>query len=328
MNKKNYLILIIVIILAIVILFILNQYNLINYSPNEVNINNQTTTTTVNEVKVAFIGDQGLGDNAAAVLNLIKNENTDFVLHQGDLEYTDNPQAWNTQINEILGETFPYFSSIGNHDLKEWDGYQQKMVTRINKIPGITCQGDIGVKSSCEFMGIFFVLSGIGTLDNNHETFIQTELANSDATWKICSWHKNQTLMQLGGKGNEIGWEAYDICRQAGAIIATGHEHSYSRTHLMNNFANQKIANTSNTLNISPGKTFAFVSGIAGHGIRDTENNANQNPWWASTYTSDNNANYGSLFCTFNYEKNENKAHCYFKNIDGDIIDEFNLVKI
>ena len=38
---------------------------------------------------VAFIGDQGSGDGARAVLELIKAEGADLVLHQGDFDYTE-----------------------------------------------------------------------------------------------------------------------------------------------------------------------------------------------------------------------------------------------
>ena len=80
------------------------------------------------DFKIAFIGDQALGPNAAAVLNLIKLEGAQAVMHSGDLDYVDNPSAWEAQINSVLGANFPYFVSIGNHDELAWsgpDGYQQ-----------------------------------------------------------------------------------------------------------------------------------------------------------------------------------------------------------
>ncbi|PKB80991.1 MAG: hypothetical protein BZY88_07350 [SAR202 cluster bacterium Io17-Chloro-G9] len=40
---------------------------------------------------------------------------------------------------------------------------------------------------------------------------------------------------------------------------------------------------------------------------------------------STNGADYGALFCTFNEDGVENRANCYFKNISGRIVDEFNL---
>ena len=51
------------------------------------------TAAAQTEVKVAFIGDQGLSANARAVLQLIKDEEADFVLHQGDFDYDDDPEA-------------------------------------------------------------------------------------------------------------------------------------------------------------------------------------------------------------------------------------------
>lgn len=66
------------------------------------------STTTAPNLKVAFIGDQGLNDNAKAVSNLIKAQGADVVLHQGDFDYHDDPDAWDQQINSILGEDFPY----------------------------------------------------------------------------------------------------------------------------------------------------------------------------------------------------------------------------
>src|SRR5438105_13314754 len=57
-------------------------------------------------LKIAFIGDGGLGPNSEAVLNLIKSEGASAALHSGDLEYTNNPAAWEAQLNNILGPDF------------------------------------------------------------------------------------------------------------------------------------------------------------------------------------------------------------------------------
>jgi hypothetical protein len=60
---------------------------------------------------VAFIADQGLGEGARAVLQLIVEEGADLVLHQGDLDYQDDPSAWDASITNVLGADFPYFVS-------------------------------------------------------------------------------------------------------------------------------------------------------------------------------------------------------------------------
>ncbi len=276
-------------------------------------------------IKIAFIGDQGITSGAKAVLGLIRDENADMVLHQGDFDYQDDPDIWAKQIDDILGPTFPYFASIGNHDKAAWVGYRSKLQSRLNQIEGADCTGDLGVNSACTYKGIFFLLSGIGTLGSNHIEYMRTELKKSDAVWKICSWHKNQRLMQVGGKTDEVGWPAYEECRLAGAIIAAGHEHSYSRTYLMSHFETQTIASTSNNLILSEGASFAFVSGLGGTSIRTQMDGLGAKPWWASVYTADENANFGALFCSFNVNGSEDEAACYFKDIDGNIVDTFNL---
>lgn len=284
---------------------------------------NYQSTTPV--VKIAFIGDQGSGSGVIPVLELIRDEGADLVLHQGDFDYRNDPDLWDQHINDILGPKFPYFASVGNHDLVAWQGYQLKLESRLNKIKGANCTGDLGVNSACTYKGIFFVLSGVGTLGSNHIEYLRSNLKSSNANWKICSWHKNQRLMQVGGKSDEVGWEAYETCRLAGAIVATGHEHSYSRTHLMSSFEFQTIASNSNHLILSKGETFAFVSGLGGQGIRPEVDGLGSNPWWASVYTSDEEANFGALFCSFNLNGNEKEADCYFKDIEGKIVDFFTI---
>lgn len=277
------------------------------------------------EFKIAFIGDQGSGSGAKAVLELIRDEKADMVLHQGDFDYQDAPDIWMNQIDDILGSTFPYFASVGNHDVVAWAEYQAKLQSRLSQTKGASCTGDLGVNSACTYKGIFFLLSGIGTLGSNHIKYMRNELNASTANWKICSWHKNQRLMQVGGKPDEVGWDAYEECKQAGAIIATGHEHSYSRTHLMSSFKSQNIASYSNNIVLSKGESFAFVSGLGGYDIRYQNYVLGANPWWASVYTANENANFGALFCSFNVNGSKNEATCYFKDIDGDIVDAFNL---
>lgn len=283
-------------------------------------------------VTVAFIGDQGLTKNSRAVLRMIKQQGADMVLHQGDFEYKKNPGAWDTMINDILGEDFPYFGSIGNHDRKAWHGprgYQAKLRARLARIEGARCSGDLGVRSVCSYRGLFFILSGIGTLpkdsidDPRHVAYIKDQLERTDAAWRICTWHKNQRTMQLGGKSSDVGWQAYEACREGGAIVATAHEHSYSRTHLMDNFKSHSVVSRSNTLVLEKGKSFAFVSGLGGKGIRNQERDGD---WWAARYTEDQGADYGALFCTFNAGGDPDRAHCYFRDISGKVPDRFDII--
>jgi hypothetical protein len=279
---------------------------------------------TKDEIKVAFIGDQGLGKNAEAVLSLIKQENTSLIVHQGDFDYIDNPTAWDTQTSKILGPTFPQIAVLGNHDIAKANEYKAKISERINKNPDLFCIGKLGETSSCLYKNLLIVSTSPGLGSDNAPAFIDEAFSTTTNVWKICSWHFTQRALQVGDKKDEAGWEPYEACQKAGAMIVTGHEHSYERTYLLDDIKTQHIVSTSSILILSPGNTFVAVSGMGGHSIRPQKLKA---PYWASIYSSSQNANHGALFCTFNFKDDTNKAHCYFKDIDGYVADSFDIVR-
>ncbi|MEO9872625.1 IPT/TIG domain-containing protein [Ekhidna sp.] len=293
---------------------------------------------TPSNFKIAFFGDSNIGSAAKAVLNLVKSEGADAVVHPGDLNYAEIPVDFESHINEILGADYPYFFCVGNHDDEAWNGpnkYQSFLEERFKRL-GISWKGQLGVTSSFYYKGIFFVISApdeFGITSASAGNHIRKELAQDESVWRISFWHKNQRLMQVGGKSNEAGWNVYEESRKGGAIIATAHEHSYSRTHEMSNFQNQVISSTENTVNLwkddastsslDEGRSFAFVSGLGGKSIRDAESGLDQNPWWADVYHSNNGGQHGALFGEFNYEGDTSLARFYFKDIDGTVRDEF-----
>ena len=289
-------------------------------------------------LKIAFIGDQALGLNSVAVLNLIKSEGAEAVMHSGDLDYTDNSAAWEAQINSVLGPDFPYFVAIGNHDELAWrgpNGYQQYVINRFNRL-GITWTGDLGVQSTFHYRGLFFVITAPGISSGfdsgNSDTYIRDQLAADNSVWSICSWHKDMKLMQVGGKEDETGWGVYEEARKGGAVIATAHEHSYSRTHLLSSMMNQTVASTSHTLTLTKGNSFAFVSGLGGHSVRAQ---LLSGAWWAGISAAtclagdpicQPNGTFGALFAVFNVDGQPNKAFFYFKDISGRIVDSFTVI--
>ncbi|KAJ3033410.1 hypothetical protein HDV00_006376 [Rhizophlyctis rosea] len=299
-------------------------------SAPKVNITLHARSTPPAYYKVAFVGDHGLGTNPTGVFNMIKNWGAQALVSLGDYDYTDNPSAFDTLITNTLGANFPYFAVIGNHDLAKWyiaGGYRDKMVARLAAFGGTSsCTGEYGVNMVCNWNGLTIVLSGVGVTGTNHATYITNAFAaNTQNTWKICAWHKNQRYMQIGGKTDETGWAVYDSCRAVGAIVATGHEHSYSRTHLMSNFASQTIYSTSNNLVVTPGRTFAFVSGLGGNSIRSWDSTLAAKPWWAAKAASNNGVKYGALLCTFNINGNPKAASCTWKDTTGKVFDTFSI---
>jgi len=216
-----------------------------------------------------------------------------------------------------------------------WKDYQQKLYERLAKTPDVTCTGDLGIKSTCTYQGLFFILSGIGTFGTgDHGKFIKDELSKNNSIWSICSWHKNMNKMQVGRIDDGTGWEVYEECREGGAIIVTGHEHSYSRTKTLISIKNQIVDTDwpdSNNLKLGNGTSFVVVSGLGGVNIRNQDHCLPTtfpygcNGEWASIYTSDQGASYGAFFCSFPVEGQQNKASCYFKDINENIPDEFNV---
>ena len=260
------------------------------------------------------------------MLNQVKTWGASFVIHSGDFEYENDPQLFEDNLNAVLGPDYPYFASIGNHDNIAWNGHQQRLTARLQRFGGnLNCTGDIGINMACNWQGLFFVLSGVGTRGSDHETYIDNAFASSTAVWKIVSWHKNQRLMQIGGKINEVGWDAYDTARKHGAIIATGHEHSYCRSFMMSDYSTQQVANFDATLDLNVGESFVFVSGLAGKDIRDWNDNLVSNEWWAAYGASNNNIQYGALLCTFNINGDLRKAHCTYTDVNGKIWDDFDV---
>src|SRR5690606_29300617 len=212
--------------------------------------------------KVAFLGDQGLGSSSEAVLRLVKREGAHALVHLGDFDYQGNPPAWEDQTNRVLGPDFPQIALVGNHDLSFWggeNGYARYIRNRLDRM-GVTVQGEAGVQCSFKYRGVFFILTAPGLMRGGHADFIRRQLESDTSAWRISAWHVNQARMQAGTKGDEAGWGVYEESRLGGAIIATAHEHSYSRTHLLSSMSGQAIVSREGPLRLRKGRTFAFVS--------------------------------------------------------------------
>lgn len=291
-------------------------------------------------LKIAFFGDSGLGSNARAVLNLVSSQGADLAFSLGDLDYADDPAAWEAQLDATLGPDFPVLWVCGNHDDSRWggaDGYQSYLEARANRL-GLHWTGSLGELATVEWNGVLFLLTAPQVLqdgDTVSAPFIRNAAA-ADANrhaWRFSTWHVLMRAMQAGGKGDESGWEVYEESRKAGAVIATAHEHSYSRTHLLENMQAQTVAYPGSPLTLfdddlstplDEGQSFAFVSGLGGSSIRDQELSGSH---FASIYTSNQSATYGALFCTLNGPPRFHPyaGLCEFINVQGQVVDSFEV---
>lgn len=278
------------------------------------------------DIKVAFIGDQGIAEEAQRVLELIRDEGTDLLLIQGDLGYDNNSaDKWIENMDNILGRDFPVLMVVGNHENYEWPKYLEWQQDKLSRVSDIRCEGSVSVKAYCTYknIGVVQVSPGITEVEgingsDDYAGYINEKFKNDNSTWRFCSWHKNMRDMQAGGKPDATGWGVYQNCLAQGGLVMTGHEHSYSRTHLMSDFQNREVLHTGDEMDIGPNSSLAFVSGLGGREVREQRHGGD---WFASIYTSTQGASPGSLFCTLNGDQ----ADCYFKDIAGLVPDAFKL---
>lgn len=323
------------------------------------------TIPTEPNLKIAFIADTGNlnpGKDFEQVLQLVKAEGAQAVMHQGDFDYNFDADGFFTKIADMdldndtftrnldgsLDLDFPYFTSVGNHDYNSWpsyctdpDGCYSNFQRQILQNIGLTPDHDNIEEGmySLTFKGLKLVFVGQTKASASaYASYVNDQLTGNQNIWKICSWHKNQNAMQVGAKGDEMGWDVYENCRSQGAIIATGHEHSYSRTKTLTSMGTQLVDSTCpfpGILCVDPGRTFAFVNGIGGTGvIRDQLRCLPSvypygcNGEWAKIYTLAQTAGQdraGALFITFNVDGNPNIARGYLKTTLGEVIDEFTI---
>jgi Calcineurin-like phosphoesterase len=288
-------------------------------------------------LKVAFVADT---DNLATGpfvdnLKMIKSEGAQAVVFNGDLSYDDKPPAdWWKVVEANLGTDFPVFISEGNHDASQWAGYQARVDAHV-KASGAEVDA-----TKIDTRGYHYTWKGLSMVfigedgNSQYPTFINERFASDQHLWRVCGWHKNQEAMQVGGKPDEMGWEVYEACKNMGAIIETGHEHTYHRTKTLTSMANQTVDSACSDpkqLCVGPGRTFVTVAGLGGRSIRPqlrclpTTYPYGCKGEWAFVYTENQGAQFGVQFIVFNYNGNANKAHGYFKNVSGTVVDEFDI---
>lgn len=288
-------------------------------------------------LKIAFVGDTADGTNWGSVLSLVQAEGAAAVVVEGDMTYDADPPGWWSRTEGVVGTSYPVFLARGNHDDSSWSGFLPKAANHLGGATRSAGPHDAAYKTV--FRGL-----AIGTIKlGDTGTTVNNLFAGDNHLWRICNWHQNMAKMQVGGKGDEMGWAVYEACRQQGAIIMSGHEHTYHRTKTMTNTQTQTIDSScasGNSLCVGAGRTFVNVVGLGGTGIRNqvrctpsstsapypSLNTSDAScPIWAAIYTSDQGANFGAQFITFNVGGDAKKATGYFKNIAGTTVDTFSI---
>lgn len=283
--------------------------------------------------KIAYIGDTADGANHRNVLNLIKAENAHAVVHLGDLSYGSNVVQFEQNITQILGDSTPHFITKGNHDgTALWAEAIRNMNTRNAKTGLFQLSGS---PSTYDFIykGIKFGIS-----EGGNPGTITSQFASDNHIWKVCGWHYNMNWIQIGGKGDEAEWASYDNCRQYGAMVVMGHEHSYERTKTMTKYPSYSSPNIADlvsesdsaNIRVARGANLSIVSGAGGTGMRDQERCSNPTETgcgiWASIRSSTQGATFGALIVTYNPGGNRpREADAIYKEVGGAITDRFTI---
>jgi len=294
--------------------------------------------------RVGYIGD--IGESAAAVANLrmIAAERADLLVFEGDFTYVDRPDNFFRDLDATIGTQQRALFVIGNHDVARWtacaactgtapgvaanSGFTARINAHMAR-SGIasSCTGAVAENQVCQVNGgtMTFALSGVGTRGTGHAAYIDTVMSQSRAPWKICNWHKNQRIMQLNTKSDETGWAVYASCLAAGAMVATGHEHSYCRSVTMTNFQQGTLLDPTRAnpqaVEFAAGRSIVFVSGLGGQSIRAWDNTLAANRWWTNNRATQNGASNGALFCDYL----GTTANCYYKERVGTWTERFSM---
>lgn len=304
-------------------------------SPAPTNVGSSGTVAPPPNTKIAFVGDTGDGNDFQAVLNMIKAEGAQAVIHSGDLSYTNSATTFINKINATLGPNFPYFMGQGNHDTgTKWAGY----------VPRIPSQYVIaGTPESANYAvnwNNIYIAFGKSKISTPSTYSSDLKLAQAQNIWKICSFHEVHRAMHTGYKKTEIPFSVYDECRTYGAMTTNGHAHTYSRTVTLLSAAGQQkdpAYPDPFVLGLGRGAFFDFHTGVSGHGTgqwqrcrRTTDASedgkcdifANRN---GAVITREGDP-YGAGFITFNVGGDPRKAVGYYKETGSTTnIDDFTI---
>lgn len=288
--------------------------------------------------RIAFVGDTGSGTAWGNVLNLALAEGAHAVVVAGDMTYNANPSEWWNRTESVVGTSYPVFLARGNHDDSSWSGFLTKAASHLGGATRVNGAHDANYLTVFRGVALAAIRKGDGASHIDNLFHGRGEFA------KVCYWHQNQNKLQVGGKSDEMGYTVFETCRNQGAVIINGHEHTYHRTKTLSSFTNQTIASnctSSTSLCVGPTRSWLAVVGTGGIGLRDqvrcaptastppypSLNTSDAScPIWASIYTNNQGAQYGALFVTFNVDGNPRKGNVYFKNVSGQVIDSFSFI--
>jgi hypothetical protein len=163
---------------------------------------------------------------------------TSFIMTAGDEVNTNNNESQFTGFfSPAYLTSVPVSPALGNHDTGTSNFGYHFNLPNLSGSYGITSPGSADYYYTYG-NALFMVLNTNNTNGNTHKAFIQNAVAaNPNVTWKIVMFHHD-----IYGSGShalessiiKLRNALYPIFDSYGIdIVITGHDHSYTRTHVM-----------------------------------------------------------------------------------------------
>lgn len=273
-------------------------------------------------VSFAVIGDYGGG---VPVANLVQSLEPDFIVTTGDNNYgfaVPEHEDWELQIGQHYGDyivgredgrypfqtadTPRFFPTVGNHDVHYDDGdHREGYLDYFHANPGAAGRLPSGFHADdASYYDVRLGDIHLFSLDSqamvwNASVFEQLDwlvqtATESDAPWKFVFFHHPPYSSSQHGSHSAMQWPYGEIGFDA---VFSGHDHVYERIDRDTNYF---VVGTGGGTSL-----YQFVrSDLEGSNFQYNEN-------------------YGALFASVS----ENIAAFAFINVDGDVIDRFQIVK-
>jgi len=109
------------------------EWRLINTNTGRISATTLSrSSTSAAEYRIAFVGDSSASVSSSRVLQLVKQQNANVLVHLGDMDYRHSPALWFDFLDEQLGFEFPVVQVVGNHDVLRysWSQYSREITSR------------------------------------------------------------------------------------------------------------------------------------------------------------------------------------------------------
>ena len=199
------------------------------------------------QVRFTAAGDFGSTSNTDAVLNTIKDRDSDLTLALGDLSYgrTGAEEAWCDYVTARLGKGYPFELVAGNHESDGLNGNIHAFASCLpNELPGLVgsygSQYYVDVPAKDPLVRFVMISPGLsfpsGEWDyrrgsSRYEWTARAIDSAREASipWVVVGMHK--PCLSVGRYGCEAGSEIFDLLVSKRVdLILSGHDHSYQRS--------------------------------------------------------------------------------------------------